>query len=174
MIEDAADLRALLDFLKRQRGFDFSGYKRRSLERRLAKRMGEVGIEGYDAYLDYLQVHPDEFATLFDTLLINVTSFFRDAPAWRFVADRVIPSVLAARTSGDIRVWSAGAASGEEAYTAAMLLIDAMGEEDFRRRVKIYATDIDEKALEQARHGVYPMQAVKDVEPRLVERCFDL
>jgi len=76
------DLERLLQFLLENRGFDFSGYKRTTLHRRLAKRMSQVGVADYKAYLDYLQLHPEEFVALFNTILINVTGFFRDAPAW--------------------------------------------------------------------------------------------
>src|SRR4029453_4123079 len=80
---------ALLDYLKRNRGFDFTGYKRSTLMRRLGKRMHEVGISSYAAYQDFLEVHPDEFGSLFNTLLINVTGFFRDPIAWQYVAAEV-------------------------------------------------------------------------------------
>ena len=96
----------------------------------------------------------DEFAALFNTILINVTAFFRDPEAWEFVADRRHSAVAGRAWPNDpIRVWSAGCASGQEAYTLAMLLAEAMGAEAFRQRVKIYATDIDEEALAEARAG---------------------
>src|SRR2546423_3560758 len=119
------ELRSLLEYLKRNRGFDFAGYKRTSLERRIRKRMDDVKIDSYAAYEDYLEVQPAEFTGLFNTILINVTSFFRDMPAWEFLADDVIPELL-----GDIpedqpvRVWCAACASGEEAYTTAILLAE--------------------------------------------------
>src|SRR5512146_1324018 len=94
-------LDALLEHLKRQRGFDFTGYKRASLERRITKRMGVVGCEGYEQYLDFLEVHPDEFTELFNTILINVTGFFRDAPAWAHLRDAVLPELLAARSDDE-------------------------------------------------------------------------
>src|SRR5688500_10764152 len=126
-------LEALLDFLKQTRGLDFSGYKRPSLERRFGRRMGALGCASYADYLDFLEVHPDEFATLFDPLLINVTSFFRDAEAWRYLQESVLPDLVEGR-DGDapIRVWSAGCASGEEAYSAAMLLAELLGEPGYR------------------------------------------
>src|SRR5438874_7625084 len=118
--EDSDDLRTLLDYLKRNRGFDFAGYKPPSLERRIRKRMDTVGIETYAAYQDYLEVHPAEFTDLFNTILINVTSFFRDPPAWEFLADDVIPQLLDDTPESEpIRVWCAACASGEESYTTA-------------------------------------------------------
>ena len=90
---DGAALRAT--FQRGERGFDFSGYKRTGLERRIRKRMEEVGAADYSEYLDFLEVHQDEFPALFDTILINVTGFFRDAPAWDYYTGEVIPQVLA-------------------------------------------------------------------------------
>src|SRR4051794_19623941 len=81
---------ALLEFLKRTRGFDFTGYKRPSLQRRVAKRMHAVGSASTTDYLDYLQVHPEEYAELFDTILINVTAFFRDPSAWQYVDEHAL------------------------------------------------------------------------------------
>src|SRR5215470_15945605 len=156
--EDPQDpkFEALLDYLRRSRGFDFNGYKRSSLMRRVRKRMHDVSLEDYVDYMDFLEVHPEEFAHLFNTILINVTSFFRDPAGWEHLAKEVIPNILADKgKDGSVRVWSAGCASGEEAYTLAMLLAEAMGSQDFIQRVKIYATDVDEEALAQARQGSY-------------------
>src|SRR3954447_4631975 len=88
---------ALLDFLKRSRGFDFGGYKRASLERRFKRRMYAIGCNSYGDYLDFLEVHPEEFEQLFNTLLINVTEFFRDPPAWDHLRDDLVPQLLAAK-----------------------------------------------------------------------------
>src|SRR5262245_45234552 len=107
--------------------------------RRVRKRMQEVGTDDFVRYVDYLEVHPDEFAQLFNTILINVTSFFRDPPAWEYLAREVIPRILENRgPDGSVRVWSAGCASGQEAYSLAMLFAEAVGEDAFQRRVKIY------------------------------------
>jgi two-component system CheB/CheR fusion protein len=172
-ILDPEELRRLLEFIHRSRGFDFSGYKRTSLQRRITKRMHEVGIETPADYQDYLEVNPHEFAELFDTILINVTSFFRDRPAWTYLAEEVIPPLVSAPGSDPIRVWCAGCATGEEAYTIAILLAEALGEEQFKERVKIYATDADESALSHARHATYNPQAVKGVPEELLDRYFE-
>jgi two-component system CheB/CheR fusion protein len=165
---------ALLRYMRDSRGFDFTGYKRTSLMRRVRHRMDQAGYETFEEYLDVLQASSDEFAALFNTILINVTSFFRDAPSWDFVRDEVIPSLLAERAPAEpIRVWSAGCASGEEAYSLAMLLADAVGADDFRQRVKIYATDIDEDALTAARAASYHAKAVEPIPPDLLERYFE-
>jgi two-component system, chemotaxis family, CheB/CheR fusion protein len=171
---DGAALDVLLDYLKRTRGFDFTGYKRSSLERRIEKRMNEVGIGSYQEYLDYLEVQSDEFAFLFNTILINVTGFFRDAAAWDYLASEVIPR-LVETVGGDrpLRFWCAGCSSGEETYTMAMILAEALGEQQYLERVKIYATDVDEEALTEARHATYAAKAVEAVPPPLLERYFE-
>jgi two-component system, chemotaxis family, CheB/CheR fusion protein len=167
-------LDALLDYLKRTRGFDFTGYKRTSLERRIDRRMGEVGIDSHPAYVDYLEVHPDEFVFLFNTILINVTGFFRDPATWEFVSDDIVPRLLeAVGDSGPIRAWCAGCASGEETYTLAMVLAEALGEREYLDRVKIYGTDVDEEALTEARHAIYTAKAVEAVPDALRERYFE-
>jgi len=173
--ERNAQFEALLDYLKRSRGFDFTGYKRSSLMRRVLKRMQMVAIGDYGDYLDYLEVHPEEFAHLFNTILINVTAFFRDEAAWDYLTQDIIPQVLADKTDGDpVRVWSAGCASGEEAYTVAMLLAEALGPAAFRQRVKIYATDVDEEALAQARQAGYTDKNLQPVPAELREKYFEL
>lgn len=173
--DDEADetFEALLRYVRDARGFDFTGYKRASLMRRVRHRMEQAGFTSFEEYLDTLQASADEFAALFNTILINVTSFFRDAPAWDYVRDEVVPTLLAERSPTDpIRIWSAGCASGQEAYTLAMILSEAMGVDDFRRGVKIYATDVDEEALAEARAASYDARAVEAVPADLLDRYF--
>jgi two-component system, chemotaxis family, CheB/CheR fusion protein len=165
---------ALLEFLKRSRGFDFTGYKRTSLERRFRRRMDAIACESFGDYLDYLEVHPEEYEQLFDTLLINVTEFFRDPPAWDHLQVEVLPELLASKDGDEsIRVWCAGCATGQEAYTAAMVLAEVVGPEAFRDRVKIYATDVDEDALATARLGTYGQKEVEPIPDRLLEKYFE-
>ncbi len=172
--EQDPGLEQLLVFLKQNRSFDFTGYKRSSLTRRLKRRMMTVGIDTFGDYQDYLEVHPREFELLFNTILINFTGFFRDSEAWRHIADQIIPSILDT-VPGDapIRVWSAGCASGEEAYTIAMLFAEALGLQAARRRLKIYGTDVDEHALTQARQALFSERALQAVPAELRERYFE-
>jgi two-component system, chemotaxis family, CheB/CheR fusion protein len=169
-----AEFEALLRYLRDSRGFDFTGYKRTSLMRRVRHRMEQAGYDGYEEYLDVLQASAHEFAALFNTILINVTDFFRDPEAWAFLRDEVIPSMLAERGPDDpIRAWSAGCASGQEAYTLAMVLSEALGPDSLRQRVKIYATDVDDDALTEARAATYDARAVESVPRELLERYFE-
>jgi two-component system, chemotaxis family, CheB/CheR fusion protein len=168
------DLEVLLDYLRRSRGFDFTGYKRTSLSRRIERRIQDVGADGYLGYLDHLEVDPDEFTQLFNTILLNVTSFFRDPPAWDYLRAEILPRLLAEKDDDEpFRIWSAGCASGEEAYTLAMVAAEALGPEAVRERVKIYATDVDEDALSQARQARYTAKQVEGVPPELLARHFE-
>ena len=171
---DDPALEDLLDFIKDSRGFDFTGYKRSSLQRRVTKRMEDVGIASFIDYRDHLEADADEFAFLFNTILINVTGFFRDPETWEHLADTALPRMLAAIPPGaPIRVWCAGCASGQETYSLAMLLVEALGEQGFLERVKLYATDADQEALTQARSGSYTAAEVEDVTEERRKRFFE-
>ncbi len=172
--EERDDFERLLDYLKRSRGFDFTGYKRPSLIRRVSSRMKLVGAETYAEYLDFLQVDPGEFTALFDAILINVTAFFRDPAAWDLLSSEILPGLLAAKGPSDpIRVWSAGCATGEEAYTLAIVLAELLGVDGMRRRIKIYGTDVDEAALTIARHATYTPKALAGLPEPLLDRYFE-
>ena len=176
MSDQRADttLESLLAFVRDTRGFDFTGYKRPTIERRVAKRMAAVGADRYEDYVDYLELHGEEFAELFNALLINTTGFFRDPQAWEYLATQIVPLLIEARgPDSPLRVWCAGCASGEEPYTVAMVLARVMGDAVFRDRVKIYATDIDEEALNQARHGAYQPRQIEDVPHDALEHFFE-
>ena len=170
--QNANKFEHLLEYLHQSRGFDFTGYKRPSLMRRVTKRMETVNIDDFTEYIDYLEVHPDEFASLFNTILINVTSFFRDPPAWECLMESALPRLLKGPGS-PIRVWSAGCSSGEEAYTVAIVLAEALGTKEFQRRVKIYASDADEDALTVARQASYTVKELQAVREELREKYFD-
>ncbi|MCU1699942.1 MAG: chemotaxis protein CheR [Mycobacterium sp.] len=165
---------SLLRYLRDTRGVDFTGYKRTSLVRRARHQMEHAGVQTFEEYLDVLQASSDEFAALFNTILINVTSFYRDPEAWQFIQDEVVPALLARRGPDQpIRIWSAGCASGQEAYTLAMILADSLEPDAFRHRVKIYATDLDEQALAEARAASYDAKAVASVPEPLLARYFE-
>jgi two-component system CheB/CheR fusion protein len=166
-------LRELLQELAEQRNFDFRGYKKTTLERRFRRRMFQLSLGGYAEYGDYIRAHPNEVTDLLNTLLINVTEFFRDSPAWEILRHEILPPLLNQVKPGhSFRAWSAGCASGEEPYSIAILLAEYFGDRIQDCDVKIYATDIDEEALNSARRGEYSPEAVKQVRPEWREKYF--
>ena len=168
------DFERLLEHIRESRGFDFGGYKRTTLVRRVAKRMATAGVKDHAAYVEYLEAQPGEFAALFNTILINVTSYFRDAPAWEYLQQDILPRIIASKERYEpIRIWSAGVASGEEAYSVAMLLCEALGASEYRQRAKIYATDVDDDALTEARQGRAEEKELEEVPASLREKYFE-
>jgi two-component system CheB/CheR fusion protein len=168
------DFTRLLEHIRDTRGFDFGGYKRTTLVRRVAKRMTQAGVKDYAAYLEFLEANPDEFTALFNTILINVTSYFRDASAWEYLQQEILPKIIAGKERYEpIRVWCAGVASGEEAYSLAMLLCETLGASEYRQRTKIYATDVDDDALTQARQGRAAKKDLEEVPANLREKYFE-
>ena len=172
---DPEGLERLLQYLYRTHGFDFTCYKRATLARRIQRRIEVLGLGTFADYCDYLEVEPEEFPLLFESILINVTAFFRDPEAWDFVRERAIRPIVDAKASSEegIRVWSAGCASGEEALTIAMLFCEEMGTDAFKQKVKIYATDIDEAALAAARTAAYTDKDVADIPEALREKYLE-
>jgi two-component system CheB/CheR fusion protein len=167
-------LEDLLVFIRDSRGFDFTGYKRSTVARRIRKRMHEAGATDFAAYRDRLESSAEEFSLLFNTILINVTGFFRDAETWTFLQREIMPELIAdAEPAREIRVWSAGCASGEEAYSLAMAFAEALGLDECAKRVKIYATDIDEEALRDARAGLYQAKTVESLPGELRDKYFE-
>lgn len=163
----------LLELIKAEHGLDFSGYRRPSLARRVAKRMQTLGLVDVSAYHDLLRICERERERLIDAILINVTSFFRDEASWAYLARKVVPELLRRKQGAPkIRVWSAGCASGEEPYTLAMIFARAMGLDDFTKRVTIHATDVDDHALNSGRRGRYTEDQVRQLPPALLREYF--
>src|SRR4051794_8464505 len=161
----------LLEYIKRSRGFDFTGYKRAGLQRRILRRMQMLGISSFTNYTDHLETHTDEFTHLFNTILINVTGFFRDPATWEYVAHEVVPELLKQKRDDEpFRIWSAACATGEEAYTAAIVMLEALGPQGFENRVKVFATDVDDDALQQARTATYTEHQVEGIPKPLLTK----
>jgi two-component system, chemotaxis family, CheB/CheR fusion protein len=164
----------LIRYIQESRGVDFRGYKRTSLRRRISLRMEQLKIDTFPSYHSFLEAHPQEFIDLLNTVLINVTSFFRDPDAWEAMKTSVLPQLVdPSRGRDQLRIWSAGCASGEEPYSLAMLLHEVLGAAEFTRRVKIYATDLDEAALNAARHAAYLPRDVEGVSDPLLHKYFE-
>jgi len=168
------DFENLLNYLNHSRGLDFTGYKRNTLKRLTSRRIKRLGVESYNEYLDYLQVHPQEHNNLFNSLMLNVTAFFRDRVAWDYLQTDIIPKIIKSKQPSEpIRLWSAGCATGEEAYTLAILFAEALGIEQFCQRVKIYATDLDEEAITKGRQALYTAQNVEPLGKELQNKYFE-
>lgn len=167
------EFEALLNYLKQNCGCDLTVYKRASLMRRFTHRMQQLEIENYGNYWQYLQAHPQECVPLLNTVLINHTGFFRDHGSWNYLANTIIPQIIASKQPDEIiRVWSAGCASGQEVYTVVMLLAETLGMEQYLQRVQIFATDVDEDALKQARHGSYSHIEIAGIPSQLLSKYF--
>jgi two-component system CheB/CheR fusion protein len=170
---EAAALGKILGHVRTKTGQDFTGYKRATVLRRLERRMQFTGTENLAAYLAVLRDHPAETSTLFNDFLISVTSFFRDPDAFDALEREVVPALFADKgPEDDVRVWVAGCATGEEAYSLAMLLSDYADRLDVTPKVKIFATDVHEKSFTFAREGLYPGSIAANVSPARLQRFF--
>ncbi|HET6440195.1 MAG TPA: chemotaxis protein CheB [Anaeromyxobacter sp.] len=161
--------------LRTHTGNDFSLYKRSTVYRRVERRMGLHQIDRIANYVRVLRENPKEVDLLFKELLIGVTSFFRDPSAWEHLKTHVLPEVFAARgQGGTIRAWVPGCSTGEEAYSLAIVLKEAMEErkELPSTSMQIFATDLDTEAIEKARVGTYPANIAADVSPERLRRFF--
>jgi two-component system, chemotaxis family, CheB/CheR fusion protein len=166
-------LRQVLAHLRVRTGHDFSKYKRSTVLRRLARRMQVTRTEGLQEYYKFLRSNSGEAQALLGDLLITVTSFFRDPHVFEALKTRVLPELFAGRdVSETIRIWVSGCATGEEAYTIAMLLLEEAGRHDLRPPIQIFASDLDAQALMTAREGRYPAAIEADVSEERLKRFF--
>ena len=171
--EDEESLGRILAHLRVRTGHDFTQYKRASLMRRLERRMQVIKASGLAAYLNYLREHSEEVQALFADLLISVTSFFRDPLAFEQLSKRVIPEIFDRKGADQsIRVWVPGCATGEEAYSIAILLLEEAGQRTSRPDIQVFASDLDPKALVVAREGCYPSTLASDVSEERLRRFF--
>lgn len=165
-------LREVLVFLRTRTGRDFSYYKRATIVRRIARRMQVNEVDDLPAYLTFLRLHPGEAGALLQDLLISVTNFFRDREAFEAL-EAQIAELFRDKTGADtVRVWVPACATGEEAYSIAMLLSDHARTLDAPPAVQIFATDLDEEVLSEARNGCYASSISTDVSPERLERYF--
>ncbi len=166
-------LRQILTHLHNRSGHDFSQYKRATVLRRIERRIHVSGKTTFADYLGYLQQSDDEVHALFADMLISVTAFFRDPAIFATLAERIIPGLLANRTATEqIRIWVAGCATGEEAYSLAMLLLEQIADAEIYPEIQIFASDLDEGALTTARTGRYLKTIEADVSEARLQRFF--
>jgi two-component system CheB/CheR fusion protein len=168
-------LEKVVVLLRAHTGNDFTFYKRNTLYRRIERRMGIHQIHKMAAYVRYLQENSQELDLLFRELLIGVTNFFRDPAAWKQLRDRAIPALLASRSPRQaLRAWVPGCSTGEEAYSLAIVLKEAVEEMKTREKftIQIFATDLDRDAIDKARQGVFPASITPDVTAARLKRFF--
>ncbi|MFL5312842.1 MAG: CheR family methyltransferase [Myxococcales bacterium] len=167
------DLEAILRKIHDARNFDFRSYKRPTLLRRIERRMQDRARRSMREYGALLDREPAEFDALLSSMFIKVTSFFRDPDAWAELSTKAIPQMLSEKRPGEeIRVWCAGCATGEEAFSAALVLAEAMGPSFANQDVKIFGTDVDEKAIAYARKGQYTRDQVDSVPKKVLGEWF--
>jgi two-component system CheB/CheR fusion protein len=159
--------------LRSKTGHDFSLYKKNTIHRRIEKRMSVHQLEDTSKYVRYLQEYPDEVKILFKELLIGVTNFFRDAEAFEILKKKILPKMLSGKPENyELRIWTPGCATAEEAYSIAMVIREYMDELKHNFKVQIFGTDIDEEAVAKARAGLYTGNISLDVNPQRLKRFF--
>ncbi|WP_242929212.1 chemotaxis protein CheB [Pontibacter vulgaris] len=171
--EDDLLLQEILDLICTHTQTDFTDYKHATLNRRIQKRMDQLRVVGLKEYLNYLHENPAEIKQLCQEFFINVTKFFRDTEAFALLEHEVIPKLIQEKPEDEyVKVWSAACSSGEEVYSLAMLFQEAYEKLGREPKVKLFATDIDQRAIGQASKGSYPLAISKDISPERLQRYF--
>ena len=166
-------LRRIFVILRNATAVDFSHYKQPTIRRRLQRRMVLLKVRDLEGYLRHLESTPAEVQSLYDDLLILVTRFFRDPETFEALADRVCPTIAADRPAeSPIRIWVPGCATGEEAYSICMTLLEYLGESAGSTSIQIFGTDISDNAIDRARAGIYPEGITEDVSAHRLRRFF--
>ncbi len=158
--------------IRSQTGHDFAQYKPSTIQRHIDRRMALAQIDRLEDYVRYLQESPPEIDALFHELLIGVTNFFRDPQAFESLREHVLQSLFDKPRGGNVRIWVPGCSTGEEAYSLAIMIREYLDERKQSKRVQVFATDIDAKAIEKARAGVYPASIAAEVSPERLARFF--
>jgi two-component system CheB/CheR fusion protein len=170
---DEEMLRQILNYLRARTGHDFLKYKRSTVLRRIARRMQVAHADDLESYMQYLREYGQEVEWLFADLLISVTTFFRDPEAFQRLGGLVIPRLFENKDASDtVRVWVPGCATGEEAYSLAILLLEEAARQECKAEIQIFASDLDNAALSIAREAVYPLSIETDVTEQRLRRFF--
>jgi two-component system CheB/CheR fusion protein len=172
--EERRELKRFLEELKERHGIDFRSYKTPTIMRRLKRRMAATGALTIAEYSRHVEENPEEYRQIVNSFLIKVTEFFRDPDLFEYLKTEILPELInEAREQGSqLRIWSAGCATGEEGYSLAILLSEVLGEQAGRFDTRIFATDVDGDAVNFARHGIYPASALSNLSEEQIERYF--
>jgi len=174
-IKDKSSLEKIIILLRTYTGNDFSFYKKNTIYRRIERRMGVHNIDKISLYVNFLQDNPIEVNILFKELMIGVTNFFRDAEIWEYLKEKVIPNIISNLQPGSIlRAWVPGCSTGEEAYSLAIVFKEVVEKINPHGgfSLQIFATDLDNDAIEIARKGIFPANIIADVSPARLNRFF--
>ena len=167
------DVRAIIQLLRKAVGTDFSHYKMTTIRRRIIRRMLLFRLDTLRDYAQYLRQHPNEIRLLYDDLLINVTTFFRDADTMDYLQQVLLPQLVQDKSNnGSLRIWVPACSMGQEAYSIAMLLLEVLGDRARDLTIQLFATDLSESAVAKARLGTYTRGEVIDVSARRLQRFF--
>ena len=167
------DLRLIIQFLRKAISVDFSNYKMTTIRRRIIRRMVLFKLDTLREYARYLRNTADEPGLLYNDLLINVTTFFRDPETMAYLKTDLFPKLMGDKAPGEpVRVWVAGCSTGQEAYSLAMLLVEVQEERSSTATIQIFATDLSEAAITRARQGIYARSELTDVSPKRLQRFF--
>jgi two-component system CheB/CheR fusion protein len=172
--DEKKKLESFLEEVRNNNGIDFRSYKTPTIMRRLQRRIVATGSGDLDGYIPYLQDNPEEYEHLVSAFLIKVTEFYRNRELFDFLQQELIPELVekARNQDNQLRIWSAGCATGEEAYSLAIMVSEALGKDLQHFNVRIFATDLDEEAVDFARHGLYSSAALAGLPEELVDRYF--
>jgi two-component system, chemotaxis family, CheB/CheR fusion protein len=171
--ENKDALSTIFSLLKAATRVDFTHYKQTTLKRRILRRMILYKLERLQDYVRYLEKNPGEVSALYQDLLITVTNFFRDSEAFEALKSQVFPSIINGRTpESPVRIWIAGCSTGEEAYSIGICLLEYLTDQRINLPIQIFATDINEVAIEKARNGIYTLSQIADVSPERLQRFF--
>ncbi|NPD45900.1 MULTISPECIES: protein-glutamate O-methyltransferase CheR [unclassified Lentimicrobium] len=169
------ELKKIVDFLHQEKGIDFSGYREAMLERRTQKRLLNTKCKNYHEYLNLLIQNPQELDLLIDVYTINVSSFFRNPLSFEILRKEIFPTIIEQKqeeSKSNIRVWSAGCAKGEEAYSVAILLNEIQDRKKIFNSIYFIATDLDPNALKAAKQAVYTESSIEKIKHGLVKKYF--
>ncbi len=173
MLENKSELRKIHLFMYNKRGVDFSYYKQTTIQRRILRRMALNKIKDISDYVQILKDNKTEVDALYQDLLITVTDFFRDPALYQALSTKILPNLVKNRKPNDpLRIWIPGCATGEEAISFAIVVLEYLGEKAISTQIQIFATDLNDKAIEHARNGIYLKTAVQNISQQRLRKFF--
>jgi two-component system CheB/CheR fusion protein len=173
IITEDKGIEGIFDILRSTKGLDFTHYKTPTISRRVSRRMVLLKLENLKAYIKFLRENKDEVEELYEDLLLNVTSFFRDPKVFDALKKQVLPAILKSKKKNqDVRIWVPGCSSGEEAYSIAICLLEVLGNKTRAVSVQIFSTDVREDSINEARRGIYGKNIKNSITPERLKRFF--